>query len=82
MANKEINNFFSHYSNGEIDPWRVMSVLKDINPTTIAVLIEDAAHHMDLMDPNKLDPDSVIEARKKYKVLFKQWISEFEKYYS
>jgi hypothetical protein len=42
----------------------------------IAIVIEDAAHHLDLRAPNPQDPDSVTAARRLEEEIISMWIYE------
>ncbi|XP_075226337.1 lysosomal Pro-X carboxypeptidase [Lycorma delicatula] len=65
------------FSNGLLDPWSSGGVLRNVSKTSVAVIIPEGAHHLDLRESNKLDPPSVQVARKYYKQVFRQWITEF-----
>jgi len=41
-----------------------------------SILIDQGAHHLDLMFSNDLDPDSVLEAREIEKNHIKKWLME------
>lgn len=64
-------------SNGMLDPWSSGGVLKSVSPTVRALLIPDAAHHLDLRAANPNDTQSVIHARKHIKNWIRQWIVEY-----
>lgn len=65
------------FSNGLLDPWSSLGVLKNISSNVVSVVIPDAAHHLDLKGANKKDPKSVIEARQFHVDNIKKWLSEF-----
>lgn len=44
------------FSNGELDPWQAGGITEKINDQTIALYIENSAHHLDLRLPNAADP--------------------------
>jgi hypothetical protein len=52
------------FSNGQLDPWRAGGLTKKVNDKITIIVIEGAAHHLDLRTPNPLDPVPVIQARK------------------
>lgn len=64
------------FSNGALDPWKDGGVSEQISKTLVAMLIEGAAHHLDLRPSNPKDPGSVITARKNEIMLLKSWISK------
>lgn len=78
MISTTKKSFTIIFSNGLLDPWSGASVLTNISSTVIAVVIPEAAHHLDLRAANKDDPQSVIEARKFCESTFSKWISEFK----
>jgi len=63
------------WSNGKLDPWSGGGVRQDVSDT-VAVFIEDGAHHLDLRAPNPKDPKSVIDARQIEELYIRQWINE------
>lgn len=61
---KDVTNVI--FTNGQLDPWRAggLNVNVTENWGSIALIIDDAAHHLDLRLPNdEIDPDSVKQAR-------------------
>lgn len=66
-------------SNGDLDPWMVGGVTKSISKTVIAVMLQGAAHHIDLRESHPKDPKSVINARRFYIQIFKKWIHDYYK---
>ena len=52
-------------SNGQLDPWSAGGVLETLASDLPAVLIPNAAHHLDLRAKNDEDPSQVIRARQK-----------------
>lgn len=64
------------FSNGRLDPWHGGGVLKSPAPTVVALLINDSAHHLDLMFSNPADPQSVIDARKIERENMKMWVEQ------
>ncbi|XP_055351544.1 lysosomal Pro-X carboxypeptidase-like [Paramacrobiotus metropolitanus] len=65
------------FSNGNLDPWSGGGVLKSSNPALTVIVIQDAAHHLDLRASHPDDPDSVIKAREKEIEVMKGWIAEY-----
>lgn len=63
------------FSNGELDPWKNGGVLESLSDTIIALLIDGAAHHLDLRSPNPKDPPAVVAAREAELFFLKKWIS-------
>jgi lysosomal Pro-X carboxypeptidase len=64
------------FSNGILDPWHGGGVLQSASDSVVAVLIENAAHHLDLMFSNPLDPVSVKQAREIELQNIQKWITE------
>lgn len=65
------------FSNGDLDPWHAGGVLVDQNPTVVAVMIKNGAHHLDLRGAMHADPPSVVEARGVHKTHITRWIQEY-----
>ncbi|OWR42386.1 lysosomal Pro-X carboxypeptidase [Danaus plexippus] len=65
------------FSNGLLDPWAGGGILNSISNSVKAVVIIDAAHHLDLMPSNPADPNSVKLARNIHKQNIDKWIREF-----
>jgi len=63
------------WSNGRLDPWSGGGVRQDVSDT-VAVFIQDGAHHLDLRAPNPQDPPSVTAARKIEEQFVQKWINE------
>ena len=65
------------YSNGELDPWRG-SCVQESNPeqNIYAILIPNAAHHLDLRAAHPSDPDDLKSARNTELTIIKRWIRE------
>ena len=53
--------------------------MQAINEKIEPILIENGAHHLDLRESNKADPDSVISARLKEIDIIAKWIDEYRK---
>lgn len=65
------------FSNGGQDPWSGLGVLEDINPTVIAVLMPNGAHHSDLRASNILDSEDVKEGRNIHVKQISKWLEEY-----
>lgn len=63
------------FSNGLYDPWSSGGVLKNVSETVVAVLIEDGAHHLDLMFSTGEDPETVKQARRTEMEHVRKWIA-------
>lgn len=66
------------FSNGLLDPFYPAGVLHNLSESVTALLIPDAAHHLDLMFSNAADPASVLQARDFEHVAIQKWIAEAE----
>ncbi len=82
FGGRDIETDFMHvsniiFSNGNIDPWSAGGVTKNVSADSIAIVIDQAAHHLDLRMPNKDDPASVIEARLIEAAWIDKWIKEY-----
>ena len=64
------------FSNGALDPWASAGVTTSTSKSVIALLIPDAAHHLDLMFSHPLDPRSVIDARALERREIARWLRE------
>ncbi|KAK9841268.1 hypothetical protein WJX74_002844 [Apatococcus lobatus] len=64
------------FSNGLLDPWHPGGVLQDLNPTAVAVIIPEGAHHLDLMFSHPDDPESVKHARNIERQHIARWIRQ------
>jgi len=64
------------FSNGELDPWSGGGVTYNVSDTVLAIVIEDAAHHLDLRGANPADPQTVVDARNFEKKYIQLWIDE------
>eukprot|EP01089_Gocevia_fonbrunei_P021585 TRINITY_DN843_c0_g1_i2.p1 TRINITY_DN843_c0_g1~~TRINITY_DN843_c0_g1_i2.p1 ORF type:complete len:526 (+),score=107.68 TRINITY_DN843_c0_g1_i2:132-1709(+) len=51
------------FSNGLLDPWHTSGILKNMSDSLVAIVIPEAAHHLDLRGPNPNDPIYVQVAR-------------------
>ncbi|KYQ50108.1 Lysosomal Pro-X carboxypeptidase [Trachymyrmex zeteki] len=65
------------FSNGLLDPWASGGVLRNLSQSAIAILMPDAAHHLDLRETNSNDPYSVRMARKFHRFWITKWIREY-----
>jgi len=73
-------NVCNRCSNGDLDPWSAGGVLKSPAPSLVSIMIENAAHHLDLRSSNPLDTEAVIEARKQEKAIVKSWLQQYWNY--
>jgi len=66
-----------NFSNGLLDPWASGGVLRNLSSSAVAILIPDAAHHLDLRESNSNDSYNVIVTRKFHRYSIKKWIAEY-----
>lgn len=64
------------FTNGLLDPWSGGGFLVSAS-SAYAMLLPNAAHHLDLRASNPADPDSVVDARKKICKIISHWIKAF-----
>jgi len=66
------------FSNGRLDPWHGGGILHNVSDTVIAVLIENGAHHIDLMfsDPADKGYPDILAARALEVREMKRWVAE------
>lgn len=61
-------------SNGLLDPWSSGGVLYNLSKSTVAVIIPEGAHHLDLRASNPADPVSVRTARNVHRKFIRLWL--------
>jgi len=64
------------FSNGLLDPWHAGGVLVNITDSVTSIIIDRAAHHLDLRNPNPADPPSVVTAREIESQAIAKWIKQ------
>ena len=64
------------WSQGEYDPWKGGGVLEDLNDSLKAVIIPEAAHHLDLFFSHPGDTEAVKAARQLEIDEMKKWVQE------
>lgn len=64
------------WSQGEYDPWRGGGVTEDLNDSLVAVVIAEAAHHLDLFFSHENDTAAVIAARELEMKYVRKWIQQ------
>jgi len=62
------------FTNGNLDPWHPGGILSDVNENVYGILIDQAAHHLDLRLPHEEDPESVRQVRARETQIFRQWM--------
>nr|XP_003222903.1 PREDICTED: thymus-specific serine protease [Anolis carolinensis] len=62
------------FVNGDIDPWHVLSVLKDLSPSELAIVITGTSHCANMESPLPTDPLPLVEARKKITAQVGEWL--------
>ena len=66
------------FSNGVLDPWKSGGVLTAPNANVVSLLIDEAAHHLDLRAPNAADPAPVTAARQTEMAAIASWINQYQ----
>jgi len=64
-------------SNGDLDPWSAGGVLQSPAPSLVSIVIENAAHHLDLRASNPADTEAVTATRRKEKAIVKRWLRQY-----
>jgi len=63
------------FSNGALDPWSAAGVIRGSpNRSLIPLLLDEGAHHLDLMFSTPADPPCAAEARAVEEAAIRQWI--------
>lgn len=65
-------------SNGLLDPWSSGGVLYNLSSSTVAVIIPEGAHHLDLRASNPADPFSVRTARDVHRKFIRLWLRNYK----
>jgi thymus-specific serine protease len=63
------------FTNGDIDPWHPLSVIKELNASSPAILIKGASHCRDMYSDVDTDPDDLKKARARVRDIIGKWIS-------
>ncbi|KOC61505.1 Putative serine protease K12H4.7 [Habropoda laboriosa] len=63
------------FTNGDVDPWHALSVLQDLNPSSLAILIKGSSHCRDLYRDSDTDGDDLVRARARVREIIGSWIS-------
>ncbi|XP_055926589.1 lysosomal Pro-X carboxypeptidase-like isoform X2 [Argiope bruennichi] len=61
------------FTNGKLDPWSGSGILQSLSDTLIAIVMDGAAHHLELRSSNPADPESVKNAR----IVIRRWIHKW-----
>lgn len=65
------------FSNGLLDPWHTSGITQSLSDTLVAIMIPEAAHHLDLRGPDPADPVYVQQARVQEAALIGKWLAEY-----
>nr|XP_033330196.1 putative serine protease K12H4.7 [Megalopta genalis] len=63
------------FTNGDVDPWHVLSVLEDLNEFSPAILINGSSHCRDLQNNDAADVPGLVQARAKVREIIGSWIA-------
>jgi lysosomal Pro-X carboxypeptidase len=66
------------FANGDLDPWHAGGITTNVTVNTIALYIENSAHHLDLRLPNAADPPSVTSARAVETAYVRRWVEDYQ----
>nr|XP_031840442.1 putative serine protease K12H4.7 [Nomia melanderi] len=62
------------FTNGDIDPWHALSVLKDLNRFSPSILINGSSHCSDLKENKSTDVPDLVQARARVQAIIGSWI--------
>lgn len=63
------------FTNGDIDPWHSLSVLKDLNAFSPAIVIKGSSHCRDIYSDVDTDSEDLKKARARIRDIISKWIS-------
>lgn len=63
------------FTNGDIDPWHSLSVLKDLNAFSPAIVIKGSSHCRDIYSDEVTDIEDLKKARVRIRDIIGKWIS-------
>ncbi|XP_063238867.1 lysosomal Pro-X carboxypeptidase-like [Bacillus rossius redtenbacheri] len=63
-------------TNGLLDPWSGLGVLRNVSETAVALVMPDTPHHLDLRASNPADPASVRRVREILRESIGRWAAE------
>ncbi len=66
------------FSNGRYDPWSAAGVNQDLTESLVSVVLDNGAHHSDLMFESPEDPASIKDARRREKDIIMSWLAEHD----
>ena len=67
------------FSSGSFDGWSSAGIATNLTTQSItSILIDQGAHHLDLMFSHPNDPVSVVQARELELNMIKQWIDAYD----
>lgn len=69
--NTKVTNVY--FTNGQVDPWRTMSIQSDLNPTTPADVIPGASHCNDLNAISGRDNPEMLAVKRRISRLIHTW---------
>lgn len=72
------------FSNGRLDPWSEMGVVDQerAGEGVQVIMMDGAAHHLDLFFSHPLDPRDVVDARRIEMDLVEQWVDQAYEMYA
>jgi len=66
------------YSNGFLDQWSSAGITWVARDDSTSIMIDNAAHHLDLMFSHPDDPPSVVAARETERAFMRRWVAQWE----
>lgn len=63
------------FTNGDVDPWHPLSVLKDLNAFSPAIVIKGSSHCRDIYSDVDTDLEDLKKARARIRDIISKWIS-------
>lgn len=70
--NSQVTNVY--FVNGWVDPWRMVGIQEDLNPSSPADVVYGASHCMDLYETSPRDSEEMLEVKQRVVDLIRIWL--------